>query len=53
MLRTKKRSRDRSWQANVGGYVVLAEEPHTVAPGRIKDIKLVRTATAGKTVYQA
>jgi predicted amidohydrolase YtcJ len=34
-------------------YVVLAEDPHTVAQDKIKDIKIVRTATAGNTVYQA
>jgi predicted amidohydrolase YtcJ len=34
-------------------YVVLAEDPHTVAPDKIKDIRIVRTVTAGNTVYQA
>jgi predicted amidohydrolase YtcJ len=34
-------------------YVVLAEDPHTVAPDKIKDIKIVRTVTAGNAVYQA
>jgi predicted amidohydrolase YtcJ len=33
--------------------VVLAEDPHTAAQDKIKDIKIVRTATAGNTVYQA
>ena len=34
-------------------YVVLADDPHTVAPEKIKDIKIVRTVTGGKTVYEA
>lgn len=34
-------------------YVVLAEDLHTVGPEKIKDIKIVRTVTGGKTVYQA
>jgi len=32
-------------------YVVLAEDPHTANPDRIKDIKIVRTVTGGKVVY--
>jgi hypothetical protein len=34
-------------------YVVLAEDPHTVDPGKIKDIKVFSTVTGGATVYQA
>jgi predicted amidohydrolase YtcJ len=34
-------------------FVVLAEDPHTVAPDRIKDIAIARTVTGGNTVYQA
>jgi predicted amidohydrolase YtcJ len=34
-------------------YVVLAEDLHTIDPEKIKDIKIVRTVTGGKTVYQA
>src|SRR5690242_21689926 len=33
-------------------YVVLAEDLHTINPEKIKDIKIVRTVTGGKTVYQ-
>jgi len=33
--------------------VVLAEDPQTVDPARIKDIKIVRTVTGGETVYEA
>jgi predicted amidohydrolase YtcJ len=32
---------------------VLAEDPHTVDPGHIKDIKIVRTVTDGKVVHEA
>jgi predicted amidohydrolase YtcJ len=34
-------------------FVVLAEDPHTVDPAKIKDIEIVRTAVGGTTVYQA
>jgi predicted amidohydrolase YtcJ len=34
-------------------FVVLADDPHTVDPSKIKDITIVRTVTGGKTVYQA
>ena len=34
-------------------FVVLADDPHTVAPDKIKDIKIVRTVTGGRTVYEA
>jgi predicted amidohydrolase YtcJ len=33
-------------------FVVLAEDPHTVDQGKIKDIQIVRTVTGGNTVYQ-
>ena len=34
-------------------FVVLAEDLYAVAPGKIKDIKIVRTVVGGRTVYQA
>ncbi len=34
-------------------YIVLAADPFTVDPNTIKDIKILRTATGGRTVYQA
>jgi predicted amidohydrolase YtcJ len=34
-------------------FVVLAEDPHSVDPGKIKDIKVVRTVVGGMTAYQA
>jgi hypothetical protein len=34
-------------------FVMLAEDPHTTDPDRIKDIKILRTVTGGRTVYQA
>jgi predicted amidohydrolase YtcJ len=34
-------------------FVVLADDPHTVAPEKIKDIQIVRTVMGGRTTYQA
>jgi predicted amidohydrolase YtcJ len=34
-------------------FVVLADDPHTVDPNRIKDIAVVETVTGGNTVYKA
>ncbi|QHN04264.1 amidohydrolase [Granulicella sp. WH15] len=34
-------------------FVVLANDPHTVEPGKIKDIQIVKTVVGGATVYQA
>jgi len=34
-------------------YVVLADDPHTVDPDRIKDIRILRTVTGGKAMYEA
>ncbi len=34
-------------------FVVLADDPHTVDPSKIKDIHVVRTVVGGTTVYQA
>ena len=34
-------------------FVVLADDPHTVDPNRIKDITVVETVTGGNTVYKA
>jgi len=40
-------------EGKLADFVVLAEDPHTVRPEKIKDIQIVRTATGGSTVYQA
>ena len=32
-------------------FVLLADDPHTVAPDSIKDIRVVRTVVGGKTVH--
>jgi predicted amidohydrolase YtcJ len=37
----------------VADFVVLADDPHTVAPNAIKDIRIVRTVVGGRVVYQA
>jgi hypothetical protein len=34
-------------------FVVLAEDPHVVAPNKIKDIGIVRTVAGGRTTYAA
>jgi predicted amidohydrolase YtcJ len=34
-------------------FVVLADDPHTVDPAKLKDIQIVRTVVGGATVYQA
>ena len=34
-------------------FVLLAEDPHTVKPDRIKDIQIVRTVVGGETKYSA
>ncbi len=34
-------------------FVVLADDPHTVDPDKIKDIKIIRTVTGGTVMYQA
>jgi predicted amidohydrolase YtcJ len=33
-------------------FVLLADDPHMVDKGKIKDIQIVRTVTGGSTVYQ-
>jgi hypothetical protein len=34
-------------------FVVLSEDPHSIDPSRIKDIKVVRTVVGGRTTYAA
>jgi len=34
-------------------FVVLADDPHTVDPEKIKDIRIVRTVVGGTAVYEA
>jgi predicted amidohydrolase YtcJ len=34
-------------------FVMLAEDPHTVPPERIKDIAIVRTVVGGAITYEA
>ena len=40
-------------EGKLADFVVLAEDPHTAAADRIKDIPIVRTVVGGETVYQA
>jgi predicted amidohydrolase YtcJ len=37
----------------VADFVVLADDPHTVAVAKIKDIQIVQTVVGGRTVYHA
>jgi predicted amidohydrolase YtcJ len=34
-------------------FVMLADDPHTVSPDKIKDIKIVKTVVGGTAMYQA
>jgi predicted amidohydrolase YtcJ len=34
-------------------FVVLADDPHTIDPDKIKDIQIVRTVVGGDVKYQA
>ncbi len=34
-------------------FVILAEDPHSIDPGKIKDIRIVRTVVGGTTSYLA
>jgi predicted amidohydrolase YtcJ len=40
-------------QGKWADYVVLADDPHTVDPEKIKDIKIVRTVVAGEVAYES
>ena len=39
--------------SKLGDFVILADDPHTVDPSKIKDIRIVRTVVGGSTMYQA
>lgn len=34
-------------------FVMLAQDPHTIDPNKIKDIQIVRTVVGGNVVYSA
>jgi predicted amidohydrolase YtcJ len=40
-------------EGKLADFVVLAADPHTVSPNRIKDIQIVRTVVGGQTVHQS
>jgi predicted amidohydrolase YtcJ len=39
-------------EGKLADFVVLADDPHTVAASRIKDIRIVRTVVGGATMFQ-
>jgi predicted amidohydrolase YtcJ len=39
-------------EGKLADFVMLAEDPHTVNPERIKDIEIAQTVVGGQTVYQ-
>jgi len=40
-------------EGKLADFVVLADDPHTVSPDKIKDIAIMRTVVGGTTVYAA
>src|SRR5271169_2168109 len=40
-------------RGKLADFVMLAEDPHTVDPAKIKDIKIVRTVVGGRTQFSA
>jgi len=39
-------------EGKLADFVVLADDPHTVGPDKIKDIQIVRTVVGGTTMFQ-
>jgi len=39
-------------EGKLADFVVLADDPHTVAAEKIKDIQIVRTVVGGTSAYQ-
>jgi predicted amidohydrolase YtcJ len=49
----EERSKGSITPGKLADFVMLAEDPHTVAPEKLKDIKIVRTVVGGKTGHEA
>jgi predicted amidohydrolase YtcJ len=48
----EERSKGSITPGKLADFVMLAEDPHTVAPEKLKDIKIVRTVVGGKTGHE-
>jgi predicted amidohydrolase YtcJ len=40
-------------EGKLADFVLLADDPHSIDPSKIKDIQIVRTVVGGRTAYQA
>jgi predicted amidohydrolase YtcJ len=49
----EERSKGSITVGKLADFVILADDPHTVEPSRIKDIQVVRTVVDGRTVHPA
>ena len=41
------------YAGKLADFTMLGADPHDVDPGRLKDIKIVRTVVGGRTMYDA
>jgi predicted amidohydrolase YtcJ len=48
----EERSKGSITPGKLADYVILAEDPHTVPPQRLKDIAIVRTVVGGRTMHE-
>jgi predicted amidohydrolase YtcJ len=49
----EEQSKGSMTSGKLADFVVLADDPHTIDPERIKDITIVQTVVGGAAVYQA
>ncbi|MGH7468558.1 MAG: amidohydrolase [Longimicrobiales bacterium] len=48
----EERSKGSITPGKLADFVILAEDPHTVAPQKLKDIRIVRTVVGGRTMHE-